>query len=80
MERGVAVLKWWLVLLRRKYGVWENKDEDDLDDLWDSPLPKNRNGFSSKDIGRAWWSAFRDVKRQMDVVAAKKFGGRISLK
>lgn len=80
LERGVAVLKWWLVLLRRKYGVWEHKDEDDLDDLWDSPLPKNRNGFTSKDIGRAWWSAFRDVKSQMDRAAGKKFGGRVSLK
>lgn len=79
LERGISVMKWWLVLLRRKYGEWENKGEGERD-LWDSPLPKNRNGYTSEDIGRAWWSAFRDVKSQMDIAARKSFGGKISLK
>lgn len=80
LERGVAVMKWWLVLLRRKYAAWEDKNDDDEEDLWATPLPKNRSGFTSEDIGRAWWNAFKDVKSQMDIAARKKFGGRISLK
>jgi DNA repair protein REV1 len=31
-------------------------------------------------VGQAWWDASRKVKREMDVVARKKFGGSLSLK
>ncbi|THH30823.1 hypothetical protein EUX98_g3369 [Antrodiella citrinella] len=74
LERAIAVTKWWLVLLRRHFGVWENADDLDMGEL------KRGGQWTSEGIGRAWWSAFRDVKGQMDAAARRKFGGCLSLR
>ncbi|KAF8898269.1 hypothetical protein CPB84DRAFT_1962837 [Gymnopilus junonius] len=66
VERAVAVMKWWLVLLRRLFGAWENMDEDDL-------ASSQRNH-----VGEAWWDACHRVQEQMDEVTRKRFGGRLS--
>ncbi|KII89390.1 hypothetical protein PLICRDRAFT_110060 [Plicaturopsis crispa FD-325 SS-3] len=69
VEKAVAVVKWWLVLLRRHWGEWEKQD---VSDATGDDAPAR--------VGKAWWRAFRDVKSRMDVVARKKFGGSLSLK
>ncbi|KAI0823867.1 hypothetical protein BC628DRAFT_1323948 [Trametes gibbosa] len=73
VERAVAVAKWWLVLLRRHFGAWENE-----------PEPAEAGGrpkqVTSEVVGRAWWKAFKEVKGRMDEAARKKFGGSLSLK
>ncbi|KAI0738017.1 DNA repair protein [Daedaleopsis nitida] len=74
VEKAVAVVKWWLVLLRRHFGAWE-----------DAPAVSEEEGgrparVTSEYVGRAWWRAFREVKGKMDVAARKKFGGCLSLK
>ncbi|KAE9408827.1 DNA repair protein [Gymnopus androsaceus JB14] len=71
--RAVAVVKWWLVLLKRcwgeyEYGVGYGGGSDDPEE--------NRKAK----IGQAWWNAFRDVKGQMDDVARRRFGGKLSLR
>ena len=69
VARAVAIMKWWLVLLRRHWGGSELiEEEDHIDPSEIDP------------VGQAWWQAFRDVKEKMDVVARKKFGGSLSLK
>lgn len=69
VARAVAIMKWWLVLLRRHWGGSELiEEEDQIDPSEIDP------------VGEAWWQTFRDVKEKMDVVARKKFGGRLSLK
>jgi len=72
MEKSVAVLKWWLMLLRRYWGMWEHDVGEDVVDT--------ETTESSEEIGKSWWKAFRDVKQQVDLVARKKFGGCLSLK
>jgi len=69
VQRAVAVMKWWLVLLRRYWGGSEYVEDEDCVDPSQGDL-----------VGEAWWKAFRDVKAKMDVVARRKFGGRLSLK
>ncbi|KAG5641801.1 hypothetical protein DXG03_004167 [Asterophora parasitica] len=69
MERAVAILKWWLVLLRRYWGGSEYVDDEGYMDL-----------TQGDPVGEAWWKTFREVKEKMDVVARKRFGGRLSLK
>lgn len=66
-EKAIAVLKWWLVLLRRYWGMWEHVGD-------------NGEGSGAETVGRAWWMAFRRVKEQVDVVARRKFGGCLSLR
>lgn len=68
VERAVAVMKWWLVLLRRTFPAAENLDEDDL-------KSSQRNL-----VGEAWWEAFRRVKGDMDAIARERFGGKLSLR
>ncbi|KAH9948124.1 DNA repair protein [Amylocystis lapponica] len=51
-SKAVAVAKWWLVLLRRYFGVWENAPDTD-----DSQAVAEN---SSERVGRAWWRAFRE--------------------
>ncbi|KXN91972.1 DNA repair protein rev1 [Leucoagaricus sp. SymC.cos] len=68
LERAVAIMKWWLVLLRR---VWEVFEDRDLE-----TEPKDPNERAAV----AWWKAFREVKRRLDEVARKRFGGKLSLK
>ncbi|KAI0355132.1 hypothetical protein OH77DRAFT_1504410 [Trametes cingulata] len=73
VERAVAVVKWWLVLLRRHFGAWENA----LESAHGSERPMR---MTSELVGLAWWRAFKEVKAKMDEAARKKFGGRLSLK
>lgn len=68
VERAIAILKWWLVLLRRFWPACELIEEGEPD------------GSQTDRVGEAWWKAFRDVKEQLDVVARRKFGGRLSLR
>lgn len=69
VQRAVAIMKWWLVLLRRYWGGSEfQDDEDHMDQSQGDP------------VGEAWWRTFREVKEKMDAVARKKFGGQLSLR
>ncbi|KAI0333117.1 DNA repair protein [Cubamyces sp. BRFM 1775] len=78
VERAVAVVKWWLVLLRRHFGAWEDVPQDSDKD---GAVGVERLGrVTSEVIGRAWWKAFKEVKMKMDLAARKKFGGCLSLK
>ncbi|KAH7911901.1 hypothetical protein BJ138DRAFT_1125667 [Hygrophoropsis aurantiaca] len=70
MEKTIAVMKWWLVLLRRNWRVWEHET---------SEVEKGRR-FTSEGIGKLWWNAFREVKGKVDAAARKRFGGSLSLK
>ncbi|KAJ7772122.1 hypothetical protein DFH07DRAFT_937776 [Mycena maculata] len=65
VERAVAIVKWWLVLLRRYWGDYEHFED-----------------FGDEDarVAMAWWGAFRGVKERLDLVARKKFGGRLSVR
>jgi len=74
IEKSVAVLKWWLMLLRRHWGPWEH----DIDAV--GADTGSVGSMPSEKIGKAWWTAFRHVKEQVDLVARKKFGGCLSLK
>jgi len=66
VERAVAVMKWWLVLLRRFFPASEYLDEDDL-------------ASSQRDsVGEAWWDACQGVQDEMDKITRKRFGGRLS--
>ncbi|KAF8061713.1 hypothetical protein FPV67DRAFT_1783584 [Lyophyllum atratum] len=69
VERAVAILKWWLVLLRRHWGGSEYVDDED-----------HRDAEEEDPVGQAWWKTFREVKEKMDVVAREKFGGKLSLR
>ncbi|KZT24009.1 DNA repair protein [Neolentinus lepideus HHB14362 ss-1] len=73
MERALDVARWWLVLLRRYFGVWEDCGEDEAGTVEEGRV-------TSQMIGKAWWKAFREVKEKMDAVARKKYGGCLSLK
>jgi len=73
VERAVAVAKWWLILLRRHFGVWEHAPDSDSQD-------DSGGSVTSEVVGRAWWKAFREVKGKMDEVARRKFGGCLSLR
>ncbi|KAG1865330.1 hypothetical protein F4604DRAFT_998681 [Suillus subluteus] len=71
MEKTIAVMKWWLILLRRNWGVYERA----------SGAEENHDGSSTAEsIGRAWWRAFWEVKAKVDTVARRRFGGSLSLK
>lgn len=71
MEKTIAVMKWWLVLLRRNWGVYERA----------SSAEENHDGSSTvESIGRAWWKAFWEVKAKVDTIARRRFGGTLSLK
>ncbi|OCH85466.1 DNA repair protein [Obba rivulosa] len=73
VERAVAVTKWWLILLRRHFGVWEHAPEPGSED-------SSAGAVTSEAVGRAWWKAFREVKGKMDEVARRRFGGCLSLR
>lgn len=70
MEKTVAVMKWWLVLLRRRWGVHEG-DQIEVNQA-------TQRG-TSEVVGKAWWKAFREVKDRVDVAARKRFGGTLAL-
>ncbi|KAG0706469.1 hypothetical protein DFH29DRAFT_798311 [Suillus ampliporus] len=71
MEKTIAVMKWWLILLRRNWEVYERTSsaEENPDE-----------GSTAEGIGRVWWKAFREVKAKVDAVARQRFGGSLSLK
>jgi DNA repair protein REV1 len=71
MEKTIAVMKWWLILLRRNWGLHERA----------GGAEENHDGSSTAEsIGRAWWKAFWEVKAKVDTVARRRFGGSLSLK
>ncbi|KAL0578346.1 deoxycytidyl transferase [Marasmius crinis-equi] len=71
MTRAVAVMKWWIILLKRYWAPFElGYDEEDVDPGY---LQRGR-------VGEAWWNAFRTVKDQMDGIAKKRFGGKLSIR
>ena len=70
MEKTIAVMKWWLVLLRRRWGVHE-RDQSEVDQANQRVTPEA--------IGKAWWKSFREVKGRVDVAARKRFGGTLAL-
>ncbi|KAA1475810.1 DNA repair protein [Dentipellis sp. KUC8613] len=75
LEKAVCVMRWWGVLLRRMWGIWEYvSDSDDDDDI-----PEDQR-IASEIVGRAWWQAYRDVTKRMDEVTKKRFGGTLSLR
>ncbi|GBE82816.1 DNA repair protein [Sparassis crispa] len=74
VEKAVAVARWWLLLLRRHFAMWEHASEADAD------TASADGRITSEVVGRAWWKAFREVKTKMDVVARRKFGGCLSLR
>ncbi|KAI8974254.1 hypothetical protein BD414DRAFT_424627 [Trametes punicea] len=73
IERAIAVVKWWLVLLRRHFGAWE--DAPEAEHKFERPAR-----MTMEKVGWMWWKAFREVKAKMDCAARKKFGGTLSLK
>ncbi|KAF7316736.1 hypothetical protein HMN09_00406700 [Mycena chlorophos] len=66
VERTIAIVKWWLVLLRRYWGDYE---------FYGSRVDEEEEGM----VAEAWWKAFRDVKEQLDVIARKKWGGKLAI-
>jgi len=76
IERAVGLMRWWAILLRRIWGVWEHVK--DLDE--EEQLTAMDESVTSEMIGRAWWRAFREIKTRMDQVARKRFSGSLSLK
>ncbi|KAJ3498498.1 hypothetical protein NLJ89_g10211 [Agrocybe chaxingu] len=70
VERAIAVMQWWRILLRRLFAASEVLDEDDPEDM----------ALSQRNlIGEAWWAAFYQVKEEMDAISRKRFGGVLSL-
>nr|GAT47474.1 predicted protein [Mycena chlorophos] len=67
VERTIAIVKWWLVLLRRYWGDYE---------FYASRVDEEEEGM----VAEAWWKAFRDVKEQLDVIARKKWGGKLAIR
>lgn len=82
VERAVGVMRWWGVLLRRTWGIWEHSEDDSDDGGLDSDGDgENENGrVTSEVIGKAWWRAYRDVKTRMNEVSRKRFGGSLSFR
>lgn len=70
MEKTVAVMKWWLVLLRRRWGVHE-RDQSEINGI--------TQRATSEVIGKVWWKIFREVKEKVDLAARKRFGGTPAL-
>jgi DNA repair protein REV1 len=74
VEKGIKVMKWWMVLLKREFGSAEAVTET-VEELLATPgRPDTVN------IGQLWWTAFRGVKAKMDAAARRKFGGNLSLR
>jgi len=65
----VKVMRWWMLLLRKHFDMYEVRDNV-LDDYDDTP---------DRVVGEAWWKAFRDVKSSLDMIVRRKFGGKLSL-
>ncbi|KAG7095614.1 hypothetical protein E1B28_006339 [Marasmius oreades] len=71
MTRALAVMKWWVILLKRYWAPFElGYDEED----------ENPDYLRRGKVGEAWWNAFKTVKTQMDAIAKKRFGGKLSIR
>ncbi|TFK61442.1 DNA repair protein [Pluteus cervinus] len=68
LANAIAIMKWWMLLLKRHWGA------EELDD------PEFDTESQVNPVGKAWWAAFRNIKDQMDEIAKKKWGGRLSLR
>ncbi|TFK20124.1 DNA repair protein [Coprinopsis marcescibilis] len=68
LQTAVAVMKWWIVLLRRFWPGSELIEEGEPD------------GSQTDRVGQAWWDTFREVKAKVDVLVRNKYGGSLSLK
>ncbi|KAK7062843.1 deoxycytidyl transferase [Paramarasmius palmivorus] len=71
LSRALAVMKWWLILLQKHWRQFEYGYDEEDDD------PAYRQ---SGRVAEAWWNAFRNVKGQMDSIAKKRFGGKLSIR
>ncbi|KAJ8699295.1 deoxycytidyl transferase [Pleurotus ostreatus] len=78
MEKAIAVLKWWMVLLRRSWSEWEKPASDGAQTQVEVGSGPRR--VTSEMVGRAWWRAFWKVKGAMDDIARIRFGGKLSLR
>lgn len=76
LMRVVQVLKWWLVMLRKHWGLYENLNAPDRY----LELELEGHDAVTQAVGEAWWETFRSVKLEVDLVARKKFGGKLSLR
>ncbi|KAF9269472.1 DNA repair protein [Marasmius fiardii PR-910] len=71
LTRALAVMKWWIILLKRYWAPFEyGYDEEDEDSDY---LKRGK-------VGEAWWNAFRTVKSEMDAFTKKRFGGKLSIR
>ena len=61
-------MKWWLVLLRR---MWRELEDEDPQTTCQDPNER---------AAIAWWKAFKEVKKRLDEVTKKRFGGKLSLR
>ncbi|KAF8579478.1 DNA repair protein [Ramaria rubella] len=68
-ERGVSAMKWWRILLRQRWAQIEGT----------CSIGRGTTDVEGE-AGRAWWYAFWEVKKRMDEVVKKQYGGRLSLK
>ncbi|EIW85594.1 DNA repair protein [Coniophora puteana RWD-64-598 SS2] len=79
MQRAVKVLRGWLVILRRVWGIYENiellEDSEDEDD--DDVFKVGNTEDEAR--AKAWWEAFQTIKTRADVAARKRFGGKLSI-
>ncbi|GJJ11932.1 hypothetical protein Clacol_006170 [Clathrus columnatus] len=66
-ERAVSALKWWKFLLQRR---WPNDEHEQSEETSNLELG----------VGGLWWKALWAVKRRIDVIVKKRFGGQLSLK
>lgn len=69
-ERGVSALKWWRILLRQRWSDMEQVSWPDGEAA----------EVEAREAGRLWWCAFWEVKKRMDGVVRKRYGGILSLK
>ena len=67
-ERGVSALKWWRILLQQRWSGMEQVSGP------------NGKAAEVREAGRSWWDAFWEVKKRMDGVVRKRYGGSLSLK
>lgn len=69
-EKGVNALKWWRILLQQRWSDTEQASKPDEE----SPNARVH------ETCRSWWNAFWEVKKRMDRVVRKRYGGNLSLK
>ncbi|VDC00972.1 unnamed protein product [Peniophora sp. CBMAI 1063] len=83
IEQATALMRWWGVLLRRSFGMWEHmeRDEEVLEVLeeWVAGKVTFADIRPSEELmGCTWWKAFDEIKCKMNEVARKRFGGSLS--